>query len=187
MRKRTLAAATAALIIAAGCGMGSETTVTEDGDTPATATSTPAKKAAAKPGKVGTTYTVSVDGSTVAWKLLKVETKTADKYGQKPSGGGKWVLAQMQATAKEGQDANVWTGQTAIVSTTGTVHDPDIAGIFPDREGFSGTSLSAGQTTTGWVIFSIPAKDLPGAKLQLKELSILDENGVATWDLGLKK
>ncbi len=183
--RRTLTAATAAAVAAVllACTSGGSKVETEDGAAPPAATTT-AATTAAKTAKVGGNITITADGLKTTWTLLKAETRDIDQFSQKPATGGKWVLIQVKAQVLEGRDSYVCSCDLSLVTKAGRVYELGF-GSFKDRPDFQTASVAPGQHTEGWINYSVPAADLPGLRVQLKQTAVLDDTAFGYWSLSL--
>lgn len=180
MRKRTLAALATAALIAAACSSGG--TSVEENDGPVTAQGN--NTAAAKPttaAKIGKTLTVKANGITADWTVTKTEQRATDEFGLEPQSGGKWVLIHAKVAVKEGE-AFVNPGDLSIVSKSGKVYEMAIAS-FKGKQLLGAANVGPGQNTDGWVFYDVAAADLKGARIQLKQQSLLDDTAVGYWTL----
>lgn len=185
MRKTTIAGFVAAALIAAACGSSS---VEDNGDPVAVVDGTAAAESnapKAKTAKVGSTLTVKANGVTADWTLTKVQTEDADQFGMEPSNGGSWVLVHVKVAVTKGPEVFVCPCDLSIISTSGKVYEQGFAS-FKGHPDLTGATVAPGQNTDGWVIFDVASKDLKGARLQLKQASLLTDTAFGYWTLGLK-
>lgn len=180
MRKRTIAALITAAVIAAACSSGSSV---EESDAPAAAqggNSAPAPKPTGA-AKIGKTLTVKANGITADWTVTKAETRSTDEFGMEPQSGGKWVLIHAKVAVREGE-AFVNPGDLSIISKSGKVYEMAI-GSFKGKQLLGSANVAPGQNTDGWVFYDVAKADLEGARIQLKQQSLLDDTAFGYWTL----
>lgn len=185
MRKTTIAGMVAAAAIAAACSGGNSVENTT-GDAPVNARGTAAAKSSTPTtAKVGGSLTVNTSGITATWTLDEVETRKADQFGMEPDNGGKWVLAKVTVKVSGDRETPVCSCDLSIISKSGKVYESGYAS-FKNRPDLTVTTVAPGQNTDGWVTFPVTTADLPGARLQLKQQSLLADTAFGYWTLGLK-
>lgn len=180
MRKTALAALIAGALTLLACN-GAESSIDSDG----TATGT-GDKAAVAPSPVtakkGGTLTVKANGVTAAWTLVDTYKSGTDQFGIEPDNGGDWFLVKVKVEVKDGREAYVCSCDLSIVAPSGKVYDQGFA-TFKGKPDLTGASVAPGQNTDGWVVFGVPTGDLKGARLQLKQQSLLDDTAFGYWAL----
>lgn len=183
MRKTVLAALMAAALTAAACGGGSSVKESDD-----PAAKAPAEAAApnAKTVPIGKTLATSKDGINVDWTVTTARTAAADQYGSEPATNGKWVLVHARAAVKPGRDAYICGCDLSIIAKSGRVYQPSFAS-FKGKRDLPNVNVGPGQNADGWVIFDVAGEDLNGARIQLKQLSLLDDAASGYWTLTITK
>jgi hypothetical protein len=184
MRKITIAGLAAAALIAGACGAGSS--VKESDDAPAATGSTAASAPAKKSGgavAIGKTLTVNANGSVTNWTVTKAEARTTADYGM-TADNGKWVLVHVKAAVKSGPEVFVNPGDISVIAKSGKVYETTI-GVFKGHPMFNGATVAPGQSADGWVVFDVAPADIKGARIQLKQMSLLDDTAFGYWNLTL--
>jgi hypothetical protein len=189
MRRLTIAAFTAAAIALGACGgLATDDGARNVGNTGGGATA--ATEATAKPApsaKIGDTIAVRASGVESEWTVGKAERRDADQYDQRPDNDGVWVNIYAAVKVVKGE-SHVWpASDLSVVTKTGRVYEPACCPSFKSRPSVDGATLTAGQSVDGWVSFGIPAKDLPGARVQLKQQALLADTVFGYWSLTLPK
>lgn len=168
-------AASAALALA--CGSGTDVSA-GDGSTEKVAD---AKKRTPVAVAVGQPINVTADSLTAKYTLSKSEIRTEDKYGDSPE-GGVYLLAFLRVDVTKGETF-ACACELSLVQKDGRVREQSY-GSFSNRPEFESADLKAGQNTDGWVMWTVPKKEIKTAQVQLKVSSLFEDSAYGYWRLG---
>jgi uncharacterized protein DUF4352 len=178
-----VSAATLVALTGLACGAGDGKTTSSASGSPAPGVSQQATPGPAK-AKMGQTITLTsellgdVTKVTITLRGAKQAAREPGSFGSKPEKGVYLVVTADIAAVTGTYDANPYSFK--FVAADGTVYEPAFA-TFPPA--LHSTGLSAGQKTSGTVVFDVPKAALAGARVQVAGIGLdYDEPG-AYWAL----
>lgn len=175
-------AAAVAFAAVIGCGIGSGSTESSTSGTAASAKPSPVQAA------MGTAVTLNsaLFGTKTQITITLSGARTADRepgsFPSKPERGKYLVVAVTIAQVNGTYDVNPFNFK--FVAKDGSVYEASFAAFPP---GLQAVGLSAGQKTSGNIVFDVPTAALNGARIQVYGISVDYDQPAAYWTVGLTK